>query len=147
MEPPFTHDFQIYPSYPIISFPCQSRFSQSESHFLRTSPVSLLIYVFGSTFKCCWFKKDHIMAPSSWTRSSSGGYNSYMAQMLHGSPWCWNMYTYIWVIFRANVSKYCIHGASGVASGWGLAPFTLLASKRPSFPQILPSFPRSTLKV
>jgi hypothetical protein len=29
----------------------------------------------------------------------------------------WYIFTYIWVIFRANVGKYSIHGASGI---WAL---------------------------
>ena len=28
------------------------------------------------------------------------------------APWCWNIYLHDWVIFRVNVGKYSIHGAS-----------------------------------
>ena len=29
------------------------------------------------------------------------------------APWCWYIYLQNWVIFRANVGKYSIHGAYG----------------------------------
>ena len=29
------------------------------------------------------------------------------------APWCWYIYLQNWVIFRANVGRYTIHGAYG----------------------------------
>ena len=34
------------------------------------------------------------------------------------APWCWYIYLQNWVIFRANVGKYSIHGAYGMKCWW-----------------------------
>ena len=33
-------------------------------------------------------------------------------------PWCWYIYLQNWVIIRANVGKYSIHGAYGILYSW-----------------------------
>ena len=44
------------------------------------------------------------------------------SQMLHGA----GIFTYIWVIFRANVGKHSIHGASGHDKWWVWMDFELV---------------------